>query len=144
MGDNRIINFILEGHSFISKILYYFKLKKEIINYDTLNDYFNFLNYLEKIFFYNNSMKSPISTHFNNTGKYIILVDKAKNQIYISCKSDGELSIRIYRKVGHDMESNIKFNYSEFDKVTAYDKFIIESIFRTVKLRISSLYLEYV
>ena len=42
------------------------------------------------------------------------------------------------------MESNIKFNYSEFDKVTAYDKFIIESIFRTVKLRISSLYLEYV
>ena len=144
MVTNSIIDFIIGKHNALSRTLYYLKLKKEKISHITFSTYYYFIECLERMFFYDNSIKSSICSYKDERGfKYIILGNE-KYQIYISPREDGVLSIIIYRLNGYKIQSNISFCYEEFDKVTPYDKYIINNILKIMKSEILKLFKKYI
>jgi|GEM_PF-4630244 len=146
MKENKIIDFLIKKNNIFQKIKFYYNLKKEKVTYDTLCMYIDFLNCLERMFFYDNSKNSPIFSFIDpkTLKTYLILVNE-KYQIYITPHKDSkDISIRIYRYLGNNIKSDMTFDYEEINKVTKYDRYLVDTIFHITKNEILKLFKQYV
>lgn len=140
MKENRIIDFMIGKNNVFSRIMFYLKLKREIVTYDTLCEYYDFLNCLQRMFFCSDDIINTVNSKEGDI--YIILTTKYYTA-YISPKPDNDLSIRIFRSESK-IDSRILFNYDEYDKVTRYDRYIIDKVLAEVKSNILRLFAKYI